>query len=127
MADLFSVDLEEGLVVVRYDGQPDEATFAAYLERYTALVSRGMPYAAIYVTMSGARMPPASYAKRQAAWMKEYAEVTGQYCRGLAFVLPSPLMRGVLRAILTMQPLGAPHVVLDDEQQALAWARARLG
>ena len=126
MADLFSVDLDDDVLVVRYDGRPDEVTFAAYLERYTALMHRGVPYAAVYATGPTARMPPASYAKRQANWMKEHRDTIAMHCRGLAFALPSPLMRGVLHAVLAMQPLGAPHVVVDEEAEAIAWAKGRL-
>ena len=126
MTDLFSVDLDEGVLVVRYGGRPDDVAFEDYLERYTALMSRGIPYASVYSTMPSSRMPPVSYVKRQAAWMKEHSELAAKHCRGLAFALPSPLMRGVLRAVLAMQPLGAQHIIVDDEAEAIAWAKGRL-
>jgi len=121
-----SIELEEGVIVVRYDGVPTDAMATAYLERYTELVQRGVPYTAVFATQISARMPSASQIRRQAAWVKEHRLLTQQYCKGLAFVLRSPAMRGVLRALLTMQPFAAEHIVVRDEAEAIAWARARL-
>ncbi len=123
---MVQIDLVDGVIVVRIDGRPDDAAFDAYLQRYTELVERRIPYATVYSAQPGARMPHATHARRQVTWMKEYSEFAGQYCRGLAFSFRSPLMRGVLRGILAMQPLGAPHIVVDDEDEALRWARSRL-
>jgi hypothetical protein len=124
--DLLDVQLDDGVIVVRYDGRPNDAAFNAYLERYTELVHRGQPYATVYSTLPDARIPTGSNARKQAAWMKNEREAIAGYCQGLAFALPSPVMRGVLRGILAMQPLGAEHIVVDDEAEAIEWARARL-
>lgn len=126
MTGVLQVEVDNGVIIVRLDGRPDDAAFDAYLKRYTELIERRVPYTTVYSTTTNARMPAAGHARRQAAWMKEYRDFAGQYCRGLAFAFKSPLMRGVLRGILAMQPLGAEHIVMDDEAAAIAWARARL-
>lgn len=126
MADLLDVELDDGVIVVRYDGRPDDAKFQTYLAEYTDLVHRKVPYATVYSTLPGARIPSGANARQQAAWMKREQPVVNQFCQGLAFALPSPLMRGVLRGILKMQPIIADYVVVDDEDEAIAWAKARL-
>ncbi len=124
--DRLDVELDERVIVVRYDGRPDEETFQAYLQTYTDLVYREVPYAAVYSTLPGARIPSGANARQQVAWMKREQPLVNRFCRGLAFSLPSPLMRGVLRGILKMQPIVSEYVVVDGEDEAIAWAKARL-
>lgn len=126
MPDRLDVELDERVIVVRYDGRPDDETFRAYLQTYTDLVHRRVPYATVYSTLPGARIPSGANARQQAAWIKREQPIVTQFCRGLAFALPSPLMRGVLRGILKMQPIIADYVVVDGEDEAIAWAKARL-
>lgn len=126
MSGTLTVDLVEGVIVVRYDGRPTDEVFDAYLERYTELATRGVPYTAVYSTLSSSRIPLGGQARRQAAWMKRHQPIIREYCKGLAFSLNSPVMRGVFRGILALQPLAAEHVVVDNEALALAWAKGRL-
>ncbi len=126
MADLLDVELDDGVIVVRYDGRPDDTKFQAYLQEYTDLVHRQVPYATVYSTLPGARIPSGANARLQAGWMKREQPSITQFCQGLAFALPSPRMRGVLRGILKMQPIIADYVVVDSEDEAIAWAKARL-
>lgn len=119
------VSSDDGVVVVRFHGRPNDETFTDYLEQYQSLVDEGGEYVAMYVTDSDARMPSHRHAIRQAKWMKVNQEKTARLCRGLAFVLPSPLMRGFLRAVLQLQPLKVPHQVFRDEEPALSWLRER--
>lgn len=120
------VTLDRGVIVVRYDGRPGDDVFEAYLRRYESLAGRGEPYATVYATASGARIPQPHHARLQAAWMKQHQPMLRDWCRGLGFSLSTPLMRGVLRAVLKMQPLAAEHAVFSTEDEAIAWARARL-
>lgn len=126
MPDRVLVELIQGVIVVRYDGRPDEAEIRAYLDRYTELIKRGVPYAAVYTSAPGARMPGPRQVRMQAQWMKEHRDLASALNQGLAFHFPSPMMRGVLRGVLSIQPLGAQHVVVDTEDEAMRWALARL-
>jgi hypothetical protein len=62
----------------------------------------------------------------QARFMKEYRETIEQRVVGVAFSLPTPLMRGVLRGVLMLQPMPCPHTVVGTEQEGVAWVKARL-
>ena len=44
---------------------------------------------------------------------------------GVALVISSPVVRGMLKAILWMQPMPQPHVVCATVEEGLAWLRAR--
>ncbi len=127
MPDLIQVELVQRVIVVRYDGRPDEAQFQTYLDQYTELLERGVPYSTVYTTQPGARMPSPRQVRMQASWMKEYRDRAASLSKGLAFHLPSPVMRGVLRGVLAIQPLGAEHVVVETEAEAMRWALERLG
>lgn len=127
MPDRVHVELtQQGVIVVRHDGRPDEAAVQAYLDRYTELLKRGIPYATVYTSGPESRMPSSRQVRMQAGWMREYRDLASSLSKGLAFHLPSPLMRGVLRGVLSIQPLGAEHVVVQTEAEAMSWALARL-
>lgn len=124
--DLFAVELDDGVIVARHDGRPDDAAFDAYLDAFTELVMREIPYASVYSCSPGSRMPSVGQAKKQAAWIRDHRRVIETHCRGLAFSLPTPLVRGAFHAILSMQPFGVEHRVMENEQAAVAWAKQRL-
>jgi hypothetical protein len=62
----------------------------------------------------------------QAQFMKSYAEKIAERVVGVAFALASPLMRGVLRGVLMLQPMPCPHTVVGTEAEGVAWIKARL-
>ncbi|MEM6295881.1 MAG: hypothetical protein AAGA54_31710 [Myxococcota bacterium] len=122
MEGCIDVDRQGDVVVVRFQGRFDDA-FEAYLERYQQVLDAGRPYAAVFVTEPDARMPSHKIALRKAEWMKTNRETSQRLCRGAAFILPSPLMRGFLRAVIRLQPLDIPHAVFREEDEAMAWVR----
>jgi hypothetical protein len=58
--------------------------------------------------------------------MKDCRRLMEQRVVGVAFALPSPLMRSVLRGILMMQPMPCPHAVVATEPEGISWTKARL-
>ena len=120
------IGLAGGIIVVRIRGRPSGQDLDAYLARYTELLERRVPYSTVFSAERGTRMPEPSHVRRQIAWMKGNGDLIASHCQGLAFVFRSPLMRGVLKGVLSMQPLGAKHIVLRDEPEAISWAHARL-
>ena len=62
----------------------------------------------------------------QARFMKEAADKIAERVVGVAFSLPSPLMRGVLRGVLMLQPMPCPHTVVGTEAEGVSWVKARL-
>ena len=115
------------LLVVRWGTEsPTDEQFQAYLDHYAALLGRGQRYAIVFVTEPSAPMTKSKHAKLQATWMKEHYDELQKFCVGSAFVLPSPVMRGVLKAILAMQGMPVEYVVVSDEASGMEWAKSRM-
>jgi len=62
----------------------------------------------------------------QAEFMKQHRQTMEERVVGVAFSLPSTLMRGVLRGILMLQPMPCPHTVVGTESEGVSWIKARL-
>jgi hypothetical protein len=114
------------VMVIRFSGAPTDAEFEAYLERYDTYLNRTDRYGLIMVTEPNTPMTKSKHARMQAAWIKERFARLSDRCVGIAFVLPSPMMRGVLKAILAMQTLPVPYAVSSGEESAAEWVRSRL-
>jgi hypothetical protein len=59
-------------------------------------------------------------------WMARSGGLHDTYCRGVAFVTPSPIIRGVITAIFWMAHRRYPMQVFDDRGPALAWLEERM-
>lgn len=121
--------IQEGLAplyIVTFTGKVSDAEFDAYLRELSTLTERPGRRAMVYDARL-ATPSPASQRQMQAAWMKRFDADVRNKTAGIAFVLPSALMRGMLTAILWLQPLACPHHVTTDFTDGVGWARARLG
>lgn len=112
--------------MARWVGQPTDEEFQAYLDEYNAVLRRRLPYASVTITMPHTPMTKARHARMQAKWMADQEEPIREFCAGAALVLPSPVMRGVLRAILSMQKMPIPYKVFREEDEGIRWALERL-
>lgn len=123
-----SITIDEGrfpLVTVTFVGDVSNDEFKAYLERLDRLLARGEPNAMVMDARRSARSP-AIQRKLQADWIKEREALLRRLSCGTAFVITSPLVRGVLTAILWLQPMPQPHTVVATPEEAEAWAIAKL-
>ena len=114
------------VVVVRFHRGPSNEEFERYLTDYRALLAEQPRFGAVYVTASTLPIPPPRQVRLQAKLMKDCRGLMEQRVVGVAFALPSPLMRSVLRGILMMQPMPCPHTVVATEPEGLSWIKARL-
>jgi hypothetical protein len=114
------------LVVVRFHRGPTDDEFRQYLADYTAILEKEPRLGVVFVTTPEMPMTPARHVRLQAQFMKSYAEKIAERVVGVAFALASPLMRGVLRGVLMLQPMPCPHTVVGTEAEAVAWIKARL-
>ena len=123
------ITFDEGswpLMVIRFSGSPTDEQFQAYLDRYERYLEKDQRYALVLVTEPNAPMTKSKHARMQAAWINEHYSRLGERCLGLAFVLPSPMMRGVLKAILSMQRLPVDYAVHGTEAEGREWANNQL-
>jgi hypothetical protein len=99
--------------------------FRAYLAALSSMVT-GRGLRALVYDARLALPAPASQRRLQAEWMKLNEAAIRRGTAGLAFVIPSALVRGVLTAILWLQPLACPHVVTSSFDEGMRWARKQL-
>lgn len=57
-----------------------------------------------------------------AMWMKEVTPLFMHTTFGTVFIVESALMRGVLMALLWVQPKGTPYAIVADLNEAVHWA-----
>lgn len=114
------------LVVVRFLRGPTDDEFRQYLADYTKVLEAETRFGVVFATAAGMPMTPARQVRLQAQFMKDYRELIEKKVIGIAFSLPSPLMRGVLRGVLMLQPIPCAHTVVGTEAEGVAWVKARL-
>lgn len=114
------------LVVVRFLRGPTDDEFRQYIADYVQVLQTEPRFGAVFVTTAAMPMTPPRQVRMQAQFMKEHREQIERRVVGIAFSLPSPLMRGVLRGVLMLQPISCPHAVVGTEAEGVAWVKARL-
>jgi len=126
MSGQFSWDYDDfPLVVLRYVGTISDASFDEYLRTYRALLDRNQPYAIILdAALAGA--PNAAQRRAQAKFLEDNAPLTRRLCRGGAFVITSPMIRGALTAILWISEMPFESTVVGDIFTAARWTCGRL-
>lgn len=119
-------DSRHPLVLVTFAGTATDAEFQSYLERMETLVLQRRETNCTILDASRAGDTPAKQRRMQAEWLKRNDALLKAYSVGTAFVITSPLVRGLLTAILWLTPMPTAHVVVASIDEAEAWARARL-
>jgi hypothetical protein len=108
-------------------GEASDEEFDAYLAQCERNLRRGERYAFVVITAPDTPMTKGRHARLQADFIKRHRELIARQIAGQAFVLPSAVMRGVLRAILSMTTMPTPFAICATEAEAVEWARGELG
>jgi hypothetical protein len=114
------------VVVVRFSGLATDAEFDEYLVSMTRLIVERKQKSVTILDARQSGRSPATQRKKQAAWISAHENLLRQYSLGTAFVITSPLVRGVLTAILWLQPLPSDYTVVGTMAEAERWAHERL-
>lgn len=118
-------DSRHPLVIVTFTGVATDAEFRDYLAGMTEMLQRRQVNAVILDSRRAAQTPPVQR-KLQADWLKEHEPLLRRYSAGTAFIITSGLIRGILTAILWLQPLAGPHTVVATMEEAERWCAERL-
>jgi hypothetical protein len=113
------------IVRVTFTGSVSNEEFDEYLAGMSRMIGRRQPNVTILDARHSARTP-AVQRKKQADWIKQHEAELRRYSCGTAFVITSALIRGVLTAILWLQPMPQAHTVVGSLDEAERWARAQL-
>jgi len=111
--------------VVTFTGKVSDQEFRAHLAALSAIIERPGSRALVYDARL-AQPAPASQRQLQAEWMKGNDAAIRRATAGIAFVVPSAIVRGALTAILWLQPLACPHRVTANFEDGFRWARQQL-
>lgn len=96
-----------------------------YFEDADKLVHGTRSYACV---MDGTDMllPETPLVRRQALWIHANGEAMQRVVRAIAFITPSALVRGVVRAVLHFQTIPVPYASFSDLEEGVAWAREQM-
>lgn len=114
------------VVLVTIEGVATDAELEAYLHAMEGLIARAYTSSVRVAHVIDARRTlttPAGQRRRLAAWMKAHDDANRETCAAFAFVFDSALARGLLTAVLWLQPLPARHGIFSTVGEALEWAR----
>ncbi len=114
------------LVRITMRGSATTEEFAAYLERRTRLLDRGVPHATV-LDARQAVVPPRAQREQQARWIAEHTLRLRALSRGIAYVFESSSFRFVLSSIFVLSPPPSPYLVTASLDEATQWARECLG
>ncbi|MEM6294145.1 MAG: hypothetical protein AAGA54_22895 [Myxococcota bacterium] len=119
----FSIDERDWpMVMLTITGSVTHAEEDDFANRSCALPSRGERYSAV-VNLLDADTPTSRFIRTQASAQKRSEDALRTHCAGIAFVIGSPMLRGALRAILYLQPLPCPQIVVGTVDEARTWAQ----
>lgn len=113
------------LVIATFDGDASDEEHLAWLRERTSQLLRRERHALILDARKCGALPP-SQRKIQADWQREHTALAQKYTLGVAFLSASPVMRGILTAVIWLQPIKWPHEVVGTWDQAEQWTLERL-
>jgi hypothetical protein len=109
---------EYPFVEVRF-GRHSDADYDAYFEEMTQIAERPGPRV-LLVDCTSSSVPSAAMRRRLVAWNVSHRVRIRESVGGVAFVIPSAVIRGVLTAMLWVQPIEAPYVIVKTRRDGLA-------
>jgi hypothetical protein len=120
---------ESQLPVIRviHQGETSDDDFVTYLETMRrSMFSPNAGQRLLIIDATHAGSTPPTQRRLQAEWMSLHADRLRALTVGVAFIIPSSVVRGFLTAILWIQPLPCPHEVCATLEQALDWGDRQL-
>jgi hypothetical protein len=122
---VFHIEQDGGLITFVFRDRVSDGDFDRYLSTYDRVVARGEPWVSIFDARD-VRPLDSKQVRQQADWIERNSQVLSKLNFGIAFVIPSPTIRGVLKAILWLQPIPQQHVVVATMSAAYGWCESQL-
>ncbi|MEM1324773.1 MAG: STAS/SEC14 domain-containing protein [Bacteroidota bacterium] len=114
------------VITIHFTGAKETAAnFQTYLEELEHNYERQEPFTLIF-DLTKAGIPKMKYQLQQAEWMKSNETLIQTYCRGVAYVIPNLLLRGVLKFIFSVQANPVPFQVCSTLPEGKDWARQQM-
>ncbi len=114
------------VVFVRFTGATaTDENFQAYLDQLHGAYQRRQPFTYLF-DATDASLPGFKYQKMQADWLKKNEQLMKEYCQGTAYVIPSAMVRTILRGIFSLQKQPVPYAILPGKEEATEWCEERM-
>lgn len=113
------------LIYITHRGQMTLPAMERSLLCYKRYLARALPFALVFDAREALR-PPSEPMQRLTDLMKAEEEKFGLYCKGIAYVLDSVLIRMVVRSIFLVQRPPFPWSVHEHPASAEQWCLSHL-
>jgi hypothetical protein len=125
--DSLTIDTSRWPIVVHTaTGVPTKEMVDDYLRTATAILARKEPHVAILDARGVGRAHPYIRA-RSREWMRAHRPEVAAWCKGTVYLVSSSAMRFLVMTSILMTRLPTPYRVCESLEEAMEWARERLG
>jgi hypothetical protein len=112
------------LLYVRFPSKPlSDEGFEYFIERYTAVVERRIPFATILDSRGLTTAITAHQRKRLTEWFEVTGKLAGEHHFGIATLISNALIRGALKAVTWVAPIPVPVRPFGSIADATPWIR----
>ena len=122
------IEIDEGqwpLIVLTFSGSVTVSELGDCFAKHERLLAAERPFV-VLVRVHDMQPWESATIRLQATWRKENAPQLRRLIRGVAMVLPSLWLKGLLRTVLWVQPIPQPLVVCATTEEATAWLGERV-
>jgi hypothetical protein len=113
------------VIIVRWPAELSSDEVRAHFEEVRAILRDGRR--AFVIDMRAAKPASASLRKLAASDLYEiFADLGRMYIAGVAHVIDSPIVQGLLTAVYWLSPPPFPTLNTRDEHEAVSWAHETL-
>ena len=119
-------ELDGGVLELSFPENPTDELLQSYVEAAQAFyASTDVPFAWV---VDGTHVTRSTSAQRRvlADLLKREEATLAARCRGMALVVPNPIIRGTVQAVYWIAPPSYPHETFGELEPARAWARERM-
>lgn len=112
------------LAYVRFPSKPlSDEGFEYFIERYTAMVERRVPFATILDSRGLTTAITAHQRRRLTEWFDVTGALAGEHHFGIAVLINNPLVRGALKAVTWVKTIPVPIKPFESIADAAPWMR----
>ncbi len=112
------------LLYVRFPSKPlSNEGFEYFIERYTDVVERRVPFATILDSRGLSTAITAQQRKRLTQWFEVTGPLAGQHHFGIAVLMSNAIIRGALKAVTWVAPIPVPIEPFGSVADCAPWIR----
>jgi hypothetical protein len=112
------------LLYVRFPSKPlSDEGFEYFIERYTMVVERRIPFATILDSRGLTTAITANQRKRLTEWFEVTGPLAGEHHFGIAVLIGNAIIRGALKAVTWLAPIPVPIKPFGSIADSGPWVR----